>query len=404
MKVLFLGQQYDRTKEVEYLKLSRQGLSASGNEYQWNICDGLLEHLRNDLEIISVLPVGTYPRRFRQLKLQNHFWIYRGIKVDELGSLNLPFIKQFQRENSCYKKIKNWSNRFSGEQRLIILYSLYLPYLKAVCRALIADPSLRAIIIVTDLPGKYGVLPDSKVKAALFSATGKIALSYSKYFHGYILLTKEMCIPLDTGNKPYTIIDGITKNYGYEIDSCSACSMVPYILYTGALNKIYGVCNLLDAFELIDNSEAELWICGAGGAADEIQARAENNPKIKFLGFQPKEKILQLQANATVLVNPRTSQGEYTKYSFPSKTIEYMASGTPTVMHRLPGVSKEYEEYIVFARDDSCQSLAEAIQTVLSWPPAQRKAFGKRGQIFVKENKNPYIQAKKLLDMAEQLF
>ena len=45
-------------------------------------------------------------------------------------------------------------------------------------------------------------------------------------------------------------------------------------------------------------------------------------------------------------MNPRSADAEYTKYSFPSKTIEYLATGVPVVMNRLPGIPEEYEYFV----------------------------------------------------------
>lgn len=64
-----------------------------------------------------------------------------------------------------------------------------------------------------------------------------------------------------------------------------------------------------------------------------------------------------MQQQATLLVNPRKGHEEYTKYSFPSKTMEYMASGTPTIMYKLPGLPIEYEEYLVLLPDNSQETL-----------------------------------------------
>lgn len=404
MQILFLGLQYDRSHEVEYLKISRHGLNAAANEFQWNLCDGLIDNMGSSVRIVSSLPMGTYPKNYEKLFLENRKWDYRNVCIEELACINLPVIKQIQRMNRCYRQIKAWLRETSDNEKLIVVYSLYLPYMQAVSRILKEEKKLRAVVIVTDLPGRYGLLPANYIYAKLLSLVGYAGMKLTKNFHGYVLLTEEMRIPLEIKDKPYVIIEGITKASS-DIQIPKSCpSPARYILYTGALAKAANISNLLHAFKKVSNSGAELWICGSGEMEDEIKSQAKADPRIKYLGFQPKDKVLDMQANAAVLVNPRTAQGEYTKYSFPSKTIEYMASGTPVVMHKLPGVSEEYNDYIVFAGDDSCQSLAEAMETVLNWTPDQRTSFGEKARIYVKENKGPSVQAKKLLDMAERLF
>ncbi len=406
MQVLFLGLQYDRSREVEYLKISRHGLNAAANEFQWNLCDGLIDNMGSSVRIVSSLPMGTYPKNYEKLLLENRKWDYRNVHIEEMACINLPVIKQIQRINSCYRQIKAWLRETSDDKKLIVVYAIYLPYMQAVSKVLKEEKNLRAVVVVPDLPGRYGILPTdcNYIHAKILSLVGYAGMKLSRNFHGYVLLTEEMRIPLEIKDKPYVIIEGITKASSDAQIPKSCPSPARYILYTGTLAKAANISNLLRAFNKVSDPGAELWICGSGEMQEEIKAQAKKNPRIKYLGFQPKAKILQLQANAAVLVNPRISEGEYTKYSFPSKTIEYMASGTPVVMHRLPGIPGEYGDYLIYAEDDSYQALAEALDRVLSWSQEQRKDFGEQAKIFVQEHKSPSSQAKKLLDMARQLF
>lgn len=379
-------------------------MNAAANEFQWNLCDGLIDNIGSSVRIVSSLPMGTYPKNYGKLLLENRKWDYRNVHIEEMACINLPVIKQIQRINSCYRQIKAWLRETSDDEKLIVVYSLYLPYMQAVSKILKEEKKLRAVVVVTDLPGRYGLLPANYIYAKLQSLVGYTGMKLSKNFHGYVLLTEEMRIPLEIKDKPYVIIEGITKASSDTQAAKSCPSPARYVLYTGALTKAANISNLLRAFNKVADPGAELWICGSGEMQEEIKAQAKKNPRIKYLGFQPKAKILQLQANAAVLVNPRTSEGEFTKYSFPSKTIEYMASGTPVVMHRLPGIPEEYSDYLIYAEDNSYQALAEVQDKVLSWSQEQRKDFGEQAKIFVQEHKSPSSQAKKLLDMAQQLF
>ena len=54
-----------------------------------------------------------------------------------------------------------------------------------------------------------------------------------------------------------------------------------------------------------------------------------------------------LQKTADVLVNPRLNEGEYTKYSFPSKTMEYLSTGRPVVCYKLDGIPDEYDKHLM---------------------------------------------------------
>ena len=94
---------------------------------------------------------------------------------------------------------------------------------------------------------------------------------------------------------------------------------------------------------MICSNDVELWICGSGDAKDIIEDEAQKDSRIKYFGLVDSQTALKMQHQATILVNPRTSDGEYTKYSFPSKNMEYMVSGTPVLTTDLPGMPKEHK-------------------------------------------------------------
>ena len=122
----------------------------------------------------------------------------------------------------------------------------------------------------------------------------------------------------------------------------------------------------------------------------------EKDARIKYLGFKNHEEILKYQRMATVLVNPRTNDGEYTKFSFPSKTMEYMASGTPVVMYRLSGMPEEYLEYLFIPNEETVQSLKETLEKVMNMDYKTLESFGKAAASFVINNKNILVQGTRI--------
>ena len=107
---------------------------------------------------------------------------------------------------------------------------------------------------------------------------------------------------------------------------------------------------------------------------------------------------VQLQKKATVLVNPRTNQGEYTKYSFPSKTMEYMASGRPVMMFRLDGIPGEYDPFLTYIPEESAASIRDTAESLRKLSPSELDEMGARGREFVLKNKNRNVQMRRVLD------
>ena len=112
-------------------------------------------------------------------------------------------------------------------------------------------------------------------------------------------------------------------------------------------------------------------------------------------------QIVEKEQQAALLVNPRPTNAEFVKYSFPSKTMEYMASGTPLLTTRLPGMPGEYYPYVDFIMAESPQGIADALKRVLSRSDEELFQKGQAAREFVLKQKNNVVQAEKLLKMLE---
>lgn len=94
---------------------------------------------------------------------------------------------------------------------------------------------------------------------------------------------------------------------------------------------------------------------------------------------------------AALLVNPRPIKPEYTKYSFPSKNMEYMVSGTPLMTTKLPGIPKEYYPYIYLLEDESPEGIARRLNEILNISMIERNEKAKEARKFViKKNQTLY--------------
>ena len=170
------------------------------------------------------------------------------------------------------------------------------------------------------------------------------------------------------------------------------------LFYSGMLHEKFGVKELIEAFSLIENPNFRLRICGSGDYESELKEIARRDNRIQILGLLNREEVLKEQANADLLVNPRTPAGDYTKYSFPSKTIEYLASGTPAIIHRLPGIPEEYYDYCFTFKSTQLYNIAEDIKNTLSRSPEEMQEIGTRAQNFIFREKNAVSQTAKIKD------
>ena len=173
------------------------------------------------------------------------------------------------------------------------------------------------------------------------------------------------------------------------------------MLYTGTLHRELGIGELLQAFEQMP--EMQLWLCGRGDMEDEVRRSAEKHPNIRYFGFVSQEEALSLQSRATALINPRSPAGLYTRYSFPSKTLEYLRSGRPTLCYALEGIPEEYGQYLVYIQAPGADGIRQAVREWMKIPAAEREARGRSGREYVLKHKNPKAQCETLLALLRRM-
>ena len=196
--------------------------------------------------------------------------------------------------------------------------------------------------------------------------------------------------------KPYVVVEGIFKVTPMpEIKKENS----KVILYTGGLVLRYGIGDLLEAFHQIPYRDYQLWLCGSGDAEESIKEYSKKDKRIKFLGRMTAEEVCKLQRRATLLVNPRHSGEIFTKYSFPSKTMEYMASGTPTVMSKLECIPNEYDQYLYYFDDESIEGMKNKMIEICEMDKEVLKSRGQKASAFIIEQKNAKVQANKILSV-----
>jgi glycosyltransferase involved in cell wall biosynthesis len=222
----------------------------------------------------------------------------------------------------------------------------------------------------------------------------------SKYVDSYVLLTQQMKEKLGVGDRPFVVVEG-TVNLSETMSDpeYNTSGDKQRIVYAGTLKQRFGIMNLVEAIHRIENPNIELMICGRGDAEDEIREFAEKDSRIHLLGQISAMDSAALVASATLLVNPRQNNEEYTKYSFPSKTMEYLLSGIPLIAYELDGMPEDYKEYIYFVGDDSIDALSSKINEVLNIPGQTRREFGLRAREFVMKTKTSGVACEKIMSM-----
>ena len=395
LDILFLCGLFPENKMREIENNSYGPIQYAANLLQSSILEGLKAHTSN-ITTISLPFIGSFPGRYKKCWLKTET-----IRDEQLGDctyagfINISLIKMLSRYHIALRQIRKWARRSKG-RKLVLVYSMHSPFLCAAVRAR-KRSSTEICLIAPDMP-QFMSGSRSIAYRLLKSIDSMLINRAVRYVDYYVLLSKHMAEGLGIQKEPWIVVEGI---FGGAINEkrSSPPTDEKVVLYTGTFDPRYGIMNLLDAFRLIDDSRYRLWICGEGLAKKIVIERAKSDSRIKYFGQLPHAEVIRLQRSATVLVNPRTSIGEYTKYSFPSKILEYMASGTPCIMHRLPGIPEEYFSYSFIAQEETAEGLKKKILSVCSMDSMQLLDAGRAAQEFVRKSKNPIHQARRIYDL-----
>lgn len=405
LDILFLGRLFPREKEAEIKAKMKTGMQDAANALQWNIIDGLEANNCGRLKILNYLPVDSYPKGYTDCYVEEFSFSHTNkYEAEDLnvGCTNRSIIKHFLNVFPFKREVKKWALQSSTSKRVLVLYTASAMFLSLAKYAKRFDPSIECCCIIADLP-EFATASDLHgVRKAYSAYRTHRSNSLYKHVDRFVLLTEQMAERLGI-TVPYIVVEGIAP----ETDSGSDVSLAnkyrdqKYVFYSGTLNPKFGIESLLKAFAMIQDEDLHLFICGFGQAEAMIQKQAEQDPRIVFLGRLDRTDVLALQKNATVLVNPRQNNEEFTKYSFPSKTMEYLASGVPVVAYKLDGIPDEYDDYIFYVPDNSPEALAQTLISVCEKPLEERQLYGSRAKKFVIDNKNNVVQAKKILSLFE---
>jgi glycosyltransferase involved in cell wall biosynthesis len=97
-----------------------------------------------------------------------------------------------------------------------------------------------------------------------------------------------------------------------------------------------------------------------------------------------------------VLINFRMTKSRNTRYFFPSKMMEYLASGIPVISTATGHVESEFGNFVYLLRDETPEGLCALIQRVASLGPEERIKTGEMAREYMNTNKTWEAQTRKL--------
>lgn len=336
-------------------------------------------------------------KNLKECKIKSHNkQITEKTKTQYLGFINLPvlkyvtlFITSFFR--TLFFGLKNKNDFF-------VLSTIN--YFPVAIGTQLATKILRVpnVVIFTDCSVGYAYDNNNgnSLKRQLKKLYKKTISSIEQKYDAYIFFSKPMNTLINKNNRPYIVMEGFFNTNNLDLKDEKKFDKFT-ILYAGTINNTIGLDNLLDAIQSL-NDDLDVLIYGEGDYKKTLVKKYKHDKRIKFFDFISHEEIFKLEKEVSLLVNTRDPRLDYTKYSFPSKTFEYMASGTPFLSTKLQCYTEEYNDYIYFIKDNEPATIANKINEIFNLNEKDRNAFGLEAKKFILNKKTSKYQVSKIID------
>lgn len=178
--------------------------------------------------------------------------------------------------------------------------------------------------------------------------------------------------------RPIHVLNSFTSFHPGDGESPPSQTGKPIFLYVGRLEMSKGIDQLLQAFT--QRPGFDLLLAGWGSMGPSLLKQYSGFNNIRFLGFQPHDRMAELYRQATAVVSPF-----WGPEVFGLVTIESMACGTPVIGRRAGGSTEVIEQTAGGLVYDHPEELLPLVDR-LAADPELRRSLGRKGQQVVERH------------------
>ena len=352
MSIIFVGSTVDR----ETLK-NLPDASVAGNKMELGFVKGFIENGVHTVAL-SVEAHGMWKFNRKPIIVKKKHLKDEAAEIETIPYINLPLVKQIAIMYNLKKRLKKMIKTDEYKNATLFVYNT-MTIFASPALSVSKKNSLTSIGVIADLPIKFK-------KSIIRRIEDKRQQNAIKEFTALIPLTKYIAQDFAPG-VPYCVVEAGCNPQDYDEDlKTRQKSNKKNIVFSGTLNELSGIELIINAMSHIQDMNISLHIYG-DGPLKQLALNAESTSNnIFYHGQVPNDKMMEIQKNADLLVCPRKPDDFTTKYTFPSKILEYICSGVPVLSNRLTGIPEEYEDYINFAASESDLDWANAIVEIFN--------------------------------------
>lgn len=388
--------------QTRFDRLVSEGVITSqfqNQKFHHLLLSGLRAVFDGDINVISFYPADRGNNKTRTFESESE----DGVSYNYPEFNDRPIINHISKYQGTLRAIK----KAYTPDSILVCNIMNLDECRAALHFRLAH-KIKVCAIVADVPGLTsgaGKNDDALWKRLLTRAVAPYYRSANNQYDGYLFLSKAMDTVVNKQRRPYIIVEGIADKGMESVENVlEGKYKKKTILYAGGLHREYGIPMLVEGFRKLNSDNVELHIYGRGNYVPELESIAKEDARVRYFGTKSNSEIVAEQLKAHILVNPRPTHEEFVKYSFPSKIMECMASGTPLLTTRIPSMPEDYYQYIYTIDEESVDGVYRSLCSLLNKSDEELHDKGSRAKAFILKEKNPKAQGEKLLNLIMQVI
>ena len=180
-------------------------------------------------------------------------------------------------------------------------------------------------------------------------------------FDKVIQLSAETKVKFKTSADRMVLEGGINFDEFANYEKPTRCGKL-YYTSTGSLKPLLGVDMLLRTIAQSKRDDFVFIFSGRGESVPDIEKASQKDHRIVCKGFLSRKEYSKMMSQTNVFVSARNMEFEKNNNSFPSKILEYLATGRVIISTKFPGYQK-FQDAIIFY-DGSDKELLSIMDTI----------------------------------------
>ena len=320
------------------------------------LIEGIANH--QSIQVLGLPPVK---------KTSSKFFVPENIyRLGQIMYIQFPFFNQrWLRPMSLSFQVHRYLKKIilKSAEDIVLLVDGNSRLAGSISRHYQRHPRVKTIGIFTDSPKQISTIRPLQIQSWY---------RLHRYHHGYLGITPTLLGEFNPFKKPQfeipCIVDAIEGATQHDR---------PYFFFSGALFERYGDESMIHAYLQLKPKNMDLLIAGFGPLSQRIEQLSQQHRQIKFLGLLNPTLTRKYQAGAYVNLNPRPLDAILDQVAIPSKVLDYISSGSPTLTSRHPWIEAQFGERIHYIDDTSVDGIHLALKRFLlaDYGLAQTKAI-----------------------------